>query len=587
MGVMEKQLSFRLGTMEKQQSFRNRTMEKQQSFRGMEKQKSFKMGAMEKQKSFRMEAMERQQSFRDRKNKDSSRKRGDSPLHLASRVGNLQQVKEILSDGDSSHLKDLVSAQNNDGETALYLAAENGHVEVVREILKHSDAPSASLKAKNSFDSFHIAAKEGHVDVLKELLSSFPELAMTVGSSNATALDTATTKGHVDVVNLLLQTDASLAKITRNNGKTVLHAAARAGHVEIVRSLLNKDPSIGFWIDKKGQTAFHMAVKGQNVETIMELLKPDPSIINFEDGKGNTPLHIATRKGRPLIVQSLLTVDGINVNALNKAGETALDISVKNSCEEITAILREAGAVSAKEHANPPSPAKQLKQTVSDIKHDVHSQLQQTRKTGMHVQKIKKRLKKLHIGGLNNAINSNTVVAVLIATVAFAAIFTLPGNYVETPGENGTREYKLGEAYIAKYPAFVIFFVSDSLALFISLAVVVVQTSLVVVEQKAKKQMVFIINKVMWLACLFISVAFIALTYVVVGHDNWWLAWLTTAVGATIMLSTIGSMCYCIILHRMEQKNMRNLRRSSRSQSHSWSVAVESDSDMHNSIYAL
>ncbi|CAA6663888.1 unnamed protein product [Spirodela intermedia] len=530
---------------------------------------------MEKQKSFRVGLLEKQQSFREKKNKGITQKRGDSPLHLASRAGNLLQVREILLGGaHSSHLNALISAQNNDGETPLYVAAENGHVEVVHEILQQSDAHSASLKAKNGLDAFHIAAKQGHVDVLKELRSSFPELAMTVGPSNATALDTAAFQGHVDVVNLLLETDASLAKITRNKGKTALHVAARMGHVEVVRSLLAKDAGIAFRTDKKGQAGIHVAVKGPSLEVIAELLKLDSSIISLEDNKGNTPLHIATSKGRALMVQRLLGVEGVNVNAFNRAGETAFDISQK-SCAgngEIPELLRTAGGVAAAEHENPPSPAKQLKRTVSDIKHDVQSQLQQTQKTGFHVQRIKKRLKKLHIGGLNNAINSNTVVAVLIATIAFAAIFT---------------GYSLGEAYIATNAAFVIFFVSDSLALFISLAVVVVQTSIVVIEQKAKRQMVFVINKLMWLACLFIFVAFVSLTYIVVGRRNWWLTVATTVVGAIIMLTTLGSMCYCIITHRLEQKNMRNLRRNSMSQSHSLSAHVDSDSDILNSIYAL
>ncbi|XP_073108611.1 ankyrin repeat-containing protein At5g02620-like [Elaeis guineensis] len=281
------------------------------------------------------------------------------------------------------------------------------------------------------------------------------------------------------------------------------------------------------------------------------------------------------------IVLALLSVEGIDVNAVNKAGETALGIAEKCCHEEISVVLREFGAVVAKEQANPPNPAKQLKQTVSDIKHDVQNQIRQTRQTQMRVQKIKKRLQKLHIGGLNNAINSNTVVAVLIATVAFAAIFTVPGQFVEQP-ENG---YTLGQAYVANNAAFIIFLVFDSLALFISLAVVVVQTSLIVVEQKAKRMMVFVMNKLMWLACLFISVSFISLTYVVVGHDDWWLAWSTMAIGASIMLTTLGSMCYCIIVHRLEEKNLRNIRRASVSRSHSWTISVASDSEILNSEY--
>ncbi|KAK1271210.1 Ankyrin repeat-containing protein [Acorus gramineus] len=530
--------------------------------------------------------MERLQSFK-RRSKDSSGKRGDTPLHLAARAGNVTLVKDILSGCDGGRLKDLLSRQNQDEETALYVAAENGHAAVVHELVMLSDMQSAALKAKNSFDAFHIAAKQGHVEVLKELLQAFPSLSMTTNSTNSTALDTAASLGHIDVVNLLLESDASLAKIARSNGKTALHAAARMGYVEVARSLLDKDPSIGFRPDRKGQTAFHMAVKGQNVAMVQELLKPDLSIINSEDNKGNTALHIAARKGRTPILQTLLAVEGINVNAINKAKETALDIAEKSGNDEMAAILRVAGASTAKELEKPASPAKQLKQTVSDIKHDVQSQIQQTRQTGVRVHKIKRRLKKLHMSGLNNAINYATVVAVLIATVAFAAIFTVPGQYVDSPKPGLT----LGQAYMATNASFILFFVFDSLALFISLAVVVVQTSIVVIEQKAKKQLVFVINKLMWLACLFISASFISLTFVVVGGKSKWLAYSTTAIGVSIMFVTLGSMMYCIVAHRREESNMRNIRKASVSRSHSWSVSMASDSELLNSeykrIYAL
>ncbi|XP_042381738.1 ankyrin repeat-containing protein At5g02620-like [Zingiber officinale] len=548
-------------------------MEKLPRVGALEKLQSFRLG---KQKSFRLGV--RQQSFKERKSKNSPGKRGDLELHLAARAGNVLHVQKILSDCSEAELKDLIYKQNQDGETALYVAAEKGHVEVVREILKVSDIQSAGIKADNSYDPFHIAAKQGYLEVLKDLLQPFPALAMTTNSLNSTALDTAATQGHIHIVNLLLETDASLAKIAKKNGKTVLHSAARMGHVDVVKLLLEKDPSIGLRTDKKGQTAFHMAAKGQNVEMLMALLEPDESIVNLEDGKGNRPLHIATRKGNLKIVQVLLQVEGIEVNAVNRTGETALSIAQKTENEDIAAILTEFGAVVAKESTNTASAAKQLKQTVSDIKHDVQSQLKQTRQTVMRVQKIKKRLKKLHLGGLNNAINSNTVVAVLIATVAFAAIFQLPGSFVD----QAQPKFTLGQAYIADNAAFITFLVFDSLALFISLAVVVVQTSLIVIEQKAKRRMVFVMNKLMWLACLFISVAFISLTYIVVGKQDLWLAWLTMAIGASIMLATLGSMIYFVIVHRIEEKNMRNMRRNSESRS---MISVASDSELLNSEY--
>lgn len=279
-------------------------------------------------------------------------------------------------------------------------------------------------------------------------------------------------------------------------------------------------------------------------------------------------------------VRCLLSNEDININAINNSGETPLDIAEKFGTPELVSVLKEAGATKATEQGKAKNPTKELKQTVSDIKHDVHSQLQQTHQTGVGVQKIAKRLKKLHISGLNNAINSSTVVAVLIATVAFAAIFTVPGQFVEVK----TKGSSLGQAHIAKSAAFIVFFVFDSLALFISLAVVVVQTSVVVIEQKAKKQLVFVINKLMWLACLFISVAFISLSYVVVGSNSRWLAVFATVIGGSIMLTTIGSMCYCVIVNRMEESKLRNIRRAG-SRSRSLSVSMQSDPQILNSEY--
>lgn len=583
-------------TMEKPENSREKEregkgieMEKQKSFgRGieMEKQRSFGRGLMEKQKSFRI-AMERQLSFISpdkKKPKESPGKRGDSPLHLAARAGNTGRVRELLQNCGANESKSLLSKLNLEGETPLYAAAENGHVSAVAELLEHSNLESASFAARNGFDAFHIAAKQGHLEVLKELLRVFPNLAMTTDTSCTTALHTAAGQGHTNVVNLLLETDSNLIKIARNNGKSVLHTAARMGHLEVVRSLSNKDPSSGFRTDKKGQTALHMAVKGQNEEIILELIKPNPSVLSSEDNKGNTPLHIATRKGRIQIVRCLLSIEGINPNPINKAGETPLDIAEKFGTPELISLLTAAGASHSKDYGKPPNAAKQLKQTVSDIKHDVQSQLQQTRQTGVKVQKIAKRLKKLHISGLNNAINSATVVAVLIATVAFAAIFTVPGQYIQEK----TKGSSVGEAHIAKQTPFVIFFISDSLALFISLAVVVVQTSVVVIEEKAKRQLVFVINKLMWLACLFISIAFISLTYVVVGSSQRWLAVCATLIGSSIMLTTIGSMCYCVVMHRLEEKKLRNIRRL---ESRSYSMSMASEPDILNSgnkrMYAL
>ncbi|KAI3451639.1 hypothetical protein Pfo_008304 [Paulownia fortunei] len=287
-----------------------------------------------------------------------------------------------------------------------------------------------------------------------------------------------------------------------------------------------------------------------------------------------------------LIVKMLLDQKETDTRVVNRSNETAFDTAEKLGHSDITAILQEHGVLSARA-IKPQStyPARELKQTVSDIKHEVHYQLEHTRQTRKRVQGIAKRLNKMHTEGLNNAINSTTVVAVLIATVAFAAIFTVPGQYVDDP-ENIPPGLSLGEANIAPQLPFLIFFVFDSVALFISLAVVVVQTSVVVIESKAKKQMMAIINKLMWLACVLVSVAYLALSFVVVGKHERWLAIGVTIIGTTILATTLGTMCYWVIMHRIESKNKRSIRKNSLgSRSRSWSVSVLSDSEVLNNDF--
>ena len=176
---LEKQVSFQGVSVENHHhpSRLGRSMEKQQSFRGvttaenqkrgviMERQKSFRGGFLEKQKSFRV-VMERQLSFigERRKKTESPGKRGDSPLHIAARTGNLGKVKELIRGGcDGEELRELLSKQNLEGETPLYTAAENGHSPVVEEMLERMDLQTASIAARNGFDPFHVAAKQGHL----------------------------------------------------------------------------------------------------------------------------------------------------------------------------------------------------------------------------------------------------------------------------------------------------------------------------------------------------------------------------------------------------------------------------------------
>ncbi|MCL7036600.1 hypothetical protein MKW94_025228 [Papaver nudicaule] len=531
-------------------------------------------------------------SFKKKYVKQVTGRHNDTELHLAAQRGDLVAVRQILGDIDAQMTGTLSGAEfdaevseirsavvnevNELGETALFTAADKGHLDVVKELLKYTTKESISRKNRSGFDAFHIAASQGHQAIVQVLLDHDPGLSKTVGPSNATPLISAASKGHTAVVLELLSKDSSMIEVPRSNGKNALHLTARQGHVEIVKALLDKDPQLARRTDKKGQTALHMAVKGHSCEAVKLLLDADSAIVMLPDKFGNTALHVATRKKRAEIVNELLRLPDINVNALTRDHKTALDIAEGlNLSEESTEIiesLASRGGIRANELNQPRD---ELRKTVTQIKKDVHTQLEQTRKTNKNVYGIAKELRKLHREGINNATNSVTVVAVLFATVAFAAIFTVPG------GDDNK-----GMAVVVNSISFKIFFIFNAIALFTSLAVVVVQITLVRGETKSERKVVEVINKLMWLASVCTSVAFIASSYIVVGRHYEWAAILVTVVGGVIMIGVLGTMTYYVIKSKRSRSIKKKEKHSRRTSSNSFYHSEFSDSEV-NPIYAI
>lgn len=516
----------------------------------------------------------------------------DTELHIAAKRGDLGAVRQILREIDAqmtgtvsgadfdAEVAEIRSAMVNEvnevDETALFAAAERGFLDVVVELLKYSDRESIARKNRSEYDALHAAAKEGHKDVVQVLLDHDPTLSKTFGPSNTTPLIQAATRGHTEVVHLLLEQDSSMIELSKANGKNALHFAARQGHVDIVKALLDKDPQLARRTDKKGQTALHMAVKGTNCDVVKSLVEADPAIVMLPDKFGNTALHVATRKKRAEIVSVLLLLPDTHVNALTRDHKTAYDIAEGLALSEESADIKEClaryGAVRANELNQPRD---ELRKTVTEIKKDVHTQLEQTRKTNKNVHGIAKELRKLHREGINNATNSVTVVAVLFATVAFAAIFTVPGGNLDS-----------GVAVAINTISFKVFFIFNAIALFTSLAVVVVQITLVRGETKSERRVVGVINKLMWLASVCTTVAFIASSYIVVGRRFQWAAILVTLIGGVIMAGVLGTMTYFVVKSK-RSRSIRKRKKSSRSGSNSWHPNSEfSDSDI-NPIYAI
>ncbi|KAH9304513.1 hypothetical protein KI387_008917 [Taxus chinensis] len=417
---------------------------------------------------------------------------GNTVLHIAAREGHLDIVRWILN------LKGCNSkARNADENTPLHEAAKCGNEEVIRILLRHSKCPSSK---RNQFGetALIIASQNGHVEAVRLLLEATPWfIILWPRNDHQTCLHVAAYEGHLEVVKLILGWPSywnildQISFISDMHGATPLHSAVHGGHIEIVREITKKQMKFNcnklwYWFDKSlltkedelGRCPIHIAaLKGSEdiIEVFLELI-PDcieirskdlKTVLHFaveynrfevvhkllvhinpqEAGKlvscdndiyGNTTLHLAALNAvDPKLVEYLLSFPNIKLNTVNHKGLTAFDIvtaaqSTENSnFGTIARILEDGGA------------------TQSFIQQSNSKSFSQSEKNNNQ-----------NGGNENKIMDVDTLVASLIATITFAAMFQVPGG---TDNE---------VAKLSLETLFQLFLFSDCLAFFASITVV-------------------------------------------------------------------------------------------------------------------
>lgn len=126
---------------------------------------------------------------------------------------------------------------------------------------------------------------------------------------------------------------------------------------------------------------------------------------------------------------------------------------------------------------------------------------------------------------------NTSVVAILIATITFAAAFTLPGGYSADPGNEGTP-------IMARKFAFQAFLISDTLAMCSSLAVAFI---CILARWEDFEFLLYYISftrKLMWFAYIATTTAFATGLYTVLAPRQQWLAVLVCVLTSLLPILT-------------------------------------------------
>ncbi|MDE7292499.1 MAG: ankyrin repeat domain-containing protein [Treponemataceae bacterium] len=217
---------------------------------------------------------------------DKFQKQADVNLFNAAKVGDIQNLKEALSD------KADLNAADRLGQTALMWAAWNGHEEIIQELVRHNDALLASKKKKSEPLKYSATSKEKY------------NALFCIVMSNSFRKDAA-----ISCMELLLEKEPRLLFMTDQYNETCLHKAVRSGNEEYLTFFLDRldKEKNKKMIDKKNsfsETPLILAVKLQQLDMVERLVKQSDinmrdayekslPVIAFDGGKGNYNVFLA------------------------------------------------------------------------------------------------------------------------------------------------------------------------------------------------------------------------------------------------------------------------------------------------------
>ncbi|TVU38782.1 hypothetical protein EJB05_12169, partial [Eragrostis curvula] len=364
---------------------------------------------------------------------------GATALYEAVRHGHGEMVELLMAEAPQ-----LASVTTDDGLSPLYLAATTDSPQIVRALLRSSQdgTPSpASFSGPEGRTALHAATF--FKEMVQDILSWKPELLTRVDSSGRTPLHIAAQYHEIDAVKLFLESPISLelAHISDNDGLFPLHIAAMVGSKTIIEALIEICPDFPELVDGQGRNLLHCAVEHNQDTVVRYICQKDKSamLLNATDVEGYTPLHLAVKYGHLRIASLLLQTMAVDTDITDMHGLTARDLSYKKLKPAFNYFL--------------------------DPNNTIFSSLDDSRATttldGFHA---------AH-GGNDNPIEEpasenedlRTIASVLIATVAFAAAFTVPGGFVADDHPSA------GTAILAKRFAFKAFIVSDTIAFLCSI----------------------------------------------------------------------------------------------------------------------
>lgn len=516
--------------------------------------------------------------------------RRETPLHIACFNGNFEIVKLLLAVDPW-----VASRLDCENQSSTFLACINGHLDAAELCLQQPGVvPFEETKAALCL---RVTIAKGFTGIAKKLLTLYPNYTWKADENGFIPLHYAARESNFEITKLILEQDSSLATQFNNHGYTPLHlAAAEAATHEILKEFLSRAPLSFNVFTRDGDTVFHLLARSGKVDAfkfLAPIFNNNTNLLRQSDQYGNTVLHLALCAHCYPLAEYIINETRVDPNQRNVGGYTAMDILnqaektpqiqhlqeiLEQACRKMSqpaAIkVMNAHTWAPDDRADPVVYPGQNVMTNGDLSVDGKQDLKNTediyeedadvhqgdynssssdrkskekkrRRSHQHGKKQPRQRPKdpkvkdrkdrtrseIYTEAMQNARNTVSLVCILIATVAFTAGMNPPGGvFNEGP--------LTGKTTVGKKMSFFIFQVSNNLALFLSLGIVIFILTVIPKEEKPLRKILAITHKFMWAALVCMAVAYVAATWVILprnGLGKWELG-----IQLVIICSTMG-----------------------------------------------